>query len=58
MGIFADMTIDVFVESIFNLPTLAEAYRVAALDLQRKRDGSPVATAGGVDAESTGQPTS
>jgi NAD(P) transhydrogenase len=27
---------DEFVEKIFNFPTLAEAYRVAALDIQAK----------------------
>lgn len=31
MAILSNATVDIFVESIFNFPTLAEAYRVAAL---------------------------
>ena len=31
MALLADADVDIFVESIFNFPTLAEAYRVAAL---------------------------
>ena len=37
MAIIGDMDIDVFVESIFNFPTMAEAYRVAALDVIAQR---------------------
>lgn len=39
MGLLADMAIDSFVDNIFNFPTMAEAYRVAALDIvgQRQR---------------------
>ena len=37
MAIATEAPVDVFVESIFNFPTLAEAYRVAALDVQRQR---------------------
>jgi NAD(P) transhydrogenase len=37
MALLAEMGIDVFVENIFNFPTLAEAYRVAALDLVSRR---------------------
>ncbi len=33
MALQADMPVDTFVENIFNFPTMAEAYRVAALDL-------------------------
>jgi NAD(P) transhydrogenase len=38
MGLLANANIDIFIENIFNFPTLAEAYRVAALQiaLQRK----------------------
>jgi NAD(P) transhydrogenase len=32
MGLIHDATIDVFIENIFNFPTYAESYRVAALD--------------------------
>ncbi len=37
MALLAGMGIDAFVENIFNFPTLAEAYRVAALDLVTRR---------------------
>lgn len=33
--------VDQFIESIFNFPTLAEAYRVAALDIAGQRDARP-----------------
>ncbi len=32
MALIAGMTVDAFVDNLFNFPTLAEAYRVAALD--------------------------
>ncbi|HEY2899801.1 MAG TPA: Si-specific NAD(P)(+) transhydrogenase, partial [Polyangia bacterium] len=31
--------VDMFVENTFNFPTLAEAYRVAALDVWERRGG-------------------
>jgi len=39
MALLANANVDIFVESIFNFPTLAEAYRVAALSVigQRKK---------------------
>ncbi|GJL51189.1 MAG: NAD(P)(+) transhydrogenase [Nitrospirales bacterium] len=37
MGLLHDVKIDSFVENIFNFPTLAEAYRVAALDITKQR---------------------
>jgi NAD(P) transhydrogenase len=39
MALLAHSHVDVFVETTFNFPTLAEAYRVAGLDIvaQRKR---------------------
>lgn len=37
MALLSAMKIDAFVENIFNFPTLAEAYRVAALDIVGKR---------------------
>lgn len=37
MALLGQMSVDTFVENIFNFPTLAEAYRVAALDLVEKR---------------------
>jgi NAD(P) transhydrogenase len=37
MGLLYNIDIDRFVENIFNFPTLAEAYRVAALDIAKQR---------------------
>ncbi len=37
MGLLNNVKIDSFVENIFNFPTLAEAYRVAALDISKQR---------------------
>lgn len=37
MALIAEANVDIFVESIFNFPTLAEAYRVAALDVIEQR---------------------
>lgn len=37
MALISDANVDIFVESIFNFPTLAEAYRVAALDIIGQR---------------------
>ena len=36
-GLFNSCDIGFFADNIFNLPTLAEAYRVAALDVLKKR---------------------
>ncbi|GAA5320445.1 MAG: hypothetical protein Aseana_25080 [Candidatus Pelagadaptatus aseana] len=37
MAMLANADVDIFVESVFNFPTLAEAYRVAALDIIGRR---------------------
>lgn len=37
MALISEASVDIFVESIFNFPTLAEAYRVAALNVIGKR---------------------
>ena len=37
MALAAGLDVDTFVDNIFNFPTLAEAYRVAALDVVRQR---------------------
>jgi NAD(P) transhydrogenase len=37
MGLLHNIDIDRFVENIFNFPTLAEAYRIAALDIAKQR---------------------
>lgn len=38
MALLSESDVDIFVESIFNFPTLAEAYRVAALDVIGQRN--------------------
>ena len=38
MALLANAEVDIFVESIFNFPTLAEAYRVAALSIIGQRN--------------------
>jgi NAD(P) transhydrogenase len=43
MGMLGHLPIDTFVECTFNFPTLAEAYRVAALDIVGRRAALPVA---------------
>jgi NAD(P) transhydrogenase len=48
MGLLAGCDIDTFVDHVFNIPTLAEAYRVAALDIAEQRSahlkmGNPAA---------------
>ncbi|HVU05645.1 MAG TPA: Si-specific NAD(P)(+) transhydrogenase [Polyangiaceae bacterium] len=37
LALVAGMEVDTFVDTIFNFPTLAEAYRVAALEIQKRR---------------------
>jgi len=37
MALLAGTRVESFVENIFNFPTLAEAYRVAALDILEQR---------------------
>lgn len=40
MALLANANVEIFVESIFNFPTLAEAYRVAALSIIGQRDAA------------------
>jgi NAD(P) transhydrogenase len=40
MALLANADVDIFVESIFNFPTLAEAYRVAALAVIGQRSAA------------------
>jgi NAD(P) transhydrogenase len=42
MGMMTKTPIDFFVENIFNFPTLAEGYRVAALDIIKQRPAAVV----------------
>ena len=37
MAMLCDADVDMFVESTFNFPTLAEVYRIAALEIVEKR---------------------
>jgi NAD(P) transhydrogenase len=37
MAMLGDADVDIFIESTFNFPTLAEAYRIAALDITAQR---------------------
>jgi NAD(P) transhydrogenase len=37
MAMLCDADLDIFVESTFNFPTLAEAYRIAALEILAQR---------------------
>jgi NAD(P) transhydrogenase len=37
MAMLCDADVDIFVESTFNFPTLAEAYRIAALAILANR---------------------
>ena len=39
MALLGGFDVDAFIEATFNLPTLAEGYRVAALDVVRQRRG-------------------
>ena len=43
MALLSEANVDIFVESIFNFPTLAEAYRVAALNVIGQRVEKPEA---------------
>ena len=37
MALLATASVDVFIDNIYNFPTMAEAYRVAALDIAKQR---------------------
>lgn len=43
MAMLTGADVDLFIENIFNFPTYAEAYRVAALEIVRKRPATPSA---------------
>lgn len=42
MAMLCDADVDMFIESTFNFPTLAEAYRIAALDILAKRSSESI----------------
>ena len=37
IAMVAGLSVETFIENVFNFPTLAEAYRIAALDIARQR---------------------
>ncbi len=37
MGLLTNAEVDCFIENIFNFPTMAETYRVAALDIAKQQ---------------------
>jgi NAD(P) transhydrogenase len=45
MAIIAGATFDTFIDTVFNFPTFAEAYRVAAFDLLKQQRARPSAAA-------------
>lgn len=52
LGLAAELDVDAYVDNVFNFPTMAEAYRIAALDIvkQRARSTTPDAVADAVSA--------
>ena len=40
LGLAAELDVDAYVDNVFNFPTMAEAYRIAALDIVRQRGQS------------------
>jgi NAD(P) transhydrogenase len=52
LGLTAELDVDAYVDNVFNFPTMAEAYRIAALDIvkQRGRSTSSDAVADAVSA--------
>jgi len=37
LGLAAELAVDAYVDNVFNFPTMAEAYRIAALDIAIQR---------------------
>jgi len=37
LGLAADLEVDAYVDNVFNFPTMAEAYHIAARDIVRQR---------------------
>jgi NAD(P) transhydrogenase len=52
LGLTAELDVDAYVDNVFNFPTMAEAYRIAALDIvkQRARHITPDTVADAVSA--------
>jgi NAD(P) transhydrogenase len=52
LGLAAELDVDAYVDNVFNFPTMAEAYRIAAFDIvkQRARHTTPDSVADAVSA--------
>ena len=37
LGLAAELDVDAYVDNVFNFPTMAEAYRIAAFDIVKQR---------------------
>jgi len=37
LGLTAELDVDAYVDNVFNFPTMAEAYRIAAFDIVKQR---------------------
>jgi NAD(P) transhydrogenase len=42
LGLSAELDVDAYVDNVFNFPTMAEAYRIAAFDIVKQRGQRPV----------------
>jgi len=45
LGLAAELDVDAYVDNVFNFPTMAEAYRIAALDIVKQRSRSTTSDA-------------
>ena len=45
LGLTAELDVDAYVDNVFNFPTMAEAYRIAALDIVKQRARSTTSDA-------------
>jgi NAD(P) transhydrogenase len=45
LGLTAELDVDAYVDNVFNFPTMAEAYRIAALDIVKQRSRSTTSDA-------------
>jgi NAD(P) transhydrogenase len=46
LGLAAELDVDAYVDNVFNFPTMAEAYRIAAFDIVKQRSRVPAGDAG------------
>lgn len=54
MGLVARLGVDAYVDTVFNFPTMAEAYRIAALDIVRQRPRTAASQARTVELVAAG----